>query len=190
MPARRLINLSSTATVEYRNPMQRPRIEKVTVNIAIGKSGEPLEKASKILESLTGQKPCYRSAKKTIKDFGIRKGEPIACMVTLRKQRAMEFLSKAFAAVRNKLPTSSFDRLGNFGFGIREHIEIPGTRYDPELGIVGMNVYVTVSRPGHRVRERKRARSRIGAKHFVSPTESARLVKEIFGVEVVGGGFE
>ncbi len=170
--------------------MERPRIEKVTVNIALGKSGEPLEKASKILEGLTGQKPCYRLAKKTIKDFGIRSGEPIACMVTLRRQKALDFLKKALAAVEYKIPASSFDRRGNFGFGIREHIEIPGTRYDPELGIIGMDVYVTVGRPGHRIVERRRAKSRLGVKHFVTTEESACLIREMFNGEIVGSGVE
>ena len=68
-------------------PMLKPRIEKVVVNMSIGKSGEPLEKAAKVLKELAGQTPCKRKAKKTIRDFGIRRGEPIACMVTLRKQK-------------------------------------------------------------------------------------------------------
>jgi large subunit ribosomal protein L5 len=56
------------------NPMLKPRIEKVVVNICVGKSGEPLEKAAKVLKDLTGQNPCKRKAKKTIRDFGIRRG--------------------------------------------------------------------------------------------------------------------
>lgn len=182
--------MTSVAAVEPQNPMERPRIAKVTVNVAVGKSGEPLEKASKILEGLTGQKPCHRLAKKTVKDFGVRKGEPIACMVTLRRETALSFLKKALATVENKLPARSFDKRGNFGFGIKEHIEIPGTKYDPELGIIGMDVNVTVGRPGHRVVERRRAKSRLGVKHFVTPEESVRLVKEMFGVEVVGSDSE
>jgi len=82
------------------NPMVKPRIEKVTVNMAVGKSGEILERATRVLEQLTGQQPCKRSAKMTIRDFGIRKGEPIAGIVTLRKEKAKEFLKKAFLRAR------------------------------------------------------------------------------------------
>ena len=81
------------------NPMLKPRIEKVIVNVSVGKSGDPLEKAATVLKQLTNQKPCMKKAKKTIRDFGIRKGEPIACMVTLRKDKAKEFIKRAFQAV-------------------------------------------------------------------------------------------
>lgn len=166
------------------NPMIKPKIEKVTVNVSVGRSGEPLEKAAKILEQLTGQKPCYRRAKKTIKDFGIRRGEPIACLVTLRKQKALEFLRKAFAAVGNKISKSCFDKYGNFSFGIREHIELPGVKYDPELGIIGMDVCVTMGKAGYRVKERKRCRSKIGVKHRITVDEAICFLKEVFGVEI------
>ena len=71
--------------------MLKPRIEKVAVNISVGTSGETLEKAATILKQLTDQQPCKRKAKQTIRDFGIRKGEPIACLVTLRKEKAKDF---------------------------------------------------------------------------------------------------
>ncbi|MEM3590148.1 MAG: 50S ribosomal protein L5, partial [Candidatus Bathyarchaeia archaeon] len=103
------------------NPMRRIRVGKVVVNMAIGKSGDPLERARKVLEGLVGQRPCSRDAKKTVKDFGIRKGEPIACMATLRGNRALEFLRRALAAIGNRIKASSFDERGNFAFGIKEH---------------------------------------------------------------------
>ncbi|RJS84299.1 50S ribosomal protein L5 [Candidatus Bathyarchaeota archaeon] len=168
-----------------KNPMLKPRIEKVVVNVSVGKSGEPLEKASKILEELTGQKPCRRKAKKTIRDFGIRRGEPIACLVTLRGAKAKEFLSKAFQAVDNKISSKSFDEFGNFAFGIKEHIEIPGTKYKPELGIIGMDVCVSMEKPGYRVKRRRRVRSKVGSSHLVTKEESMLFLKEEFGVEVV-----
>jgi len=167
------------------NLMLMPRIEKVTVNIAVGKSGEPLEKAIKILKQLTGQQPCKRFAKKTLRDFGIRKGEPIACMVTLRKEKAREFLKKALQAVDNKISKSCFDNYGNFSFGIKEHIELPGTKYVPELGIVGMDVSISVVRQGYRVKRRRRQKSNIGKEHLMTPEESIAFVKETLGVEIV-----
>lgn len=167
-----------------KTPMLKPRIRKVTVNISLGQSGEPLEKAGKVLEQLTGQKPVKRKAKKTNRDFGIRKGEPIACIVTLRKENAEEFLKKVLQAVDNKISRSSFDKMGNFSFGIREHIEIPGTKYMPELGIFGMDVSVSLGRAGYRVKERKRAGSNIGKGHLLGPEDAIVFVKDTLGIEI------
>jgi large subunit ribosomal protein L5 len=165
--------------------MLKPRIEKVVVNISVGKSGEPLEKAAKVLGNLTGQTPCKRKAKKSIRDFGIRKGEPISCIVTLRGQRAMTFLKKVLPVIDNKISKESFDRYGNFSFGIKEHIEIPGVKYDPEVGIFGMDVCVALSRCGYRVKNRRRRKSRIGSKHVLTPEEPMAFVKEALGIEIV-----
>jgi len=166
------------------NAMLNPRVEKVTVNISVGKSGEPLEKAAKVLEKLTGQRPCKRKAKQTIRDFGIRRGEPIACLVTLRGEKAQNFLKRALQAVDNKLSRQCFDRYGNLSFGIREHIEIPGTKYEPELGIYGMDVSVTLGRPGYRVKRRRHAKSKIGPSHLLTRDEATMFIKDEFGVEV------
>lgn len=164
--------------------MLKPRIDKVVVNISVGKSGEPLEKATKVLKELTGQTPCKRKAKKTIRDFGIRRGEPMACMVTLRKQRAIEFLKKVLPVVDNKISRQSFDAHGNFTFGIKEHIEIPGVKYDPEIGIFGMDVCVSLSRPGYRVKERRIEKAKVGSKHVLTPEEAMVFVKDALGVEI------
>jgi len=178
------MSLEEASKKQSTNPMLKPRIEKVVVNMSVGKSGEPLEKTAKVLEQLTSQKPCKRKAKKTIRDFGIRKGEPIACLVTLRKEKAKEFLKRALQAVENKLSKERFDQYGNFSFGIKEHIDIPGTKYIPELGIHGMDVSVALSRLGQRVKFRHRAKSRVGVKHRLSPEESIAFVQEEFGIEV------
>jgi large subunit ribosomal protein L5 len=127
--------------------MKKIQISKVVVNISVGQSGQPLTNAMTILEQITGQQPCQRVAKQTIRQFGIRKDEPIACMVTLRGDKAEEFLTKAFRAIGNEVKARSFDDNGNFAFGIREHIDIPGTRYNPNLGIIGMDVVVNLERP-------------------------------------------
>jgi len=166
-------------------PTLKPKIEKVVVNISVGKSGEPLEKATKVLKSLTGQTPCKRKAKKTLRDFGIRRGEPIACIVTLRKQKAMEFLRKVLPVIDNKLSKECFDQYGNFSFGIKEHIEIPGVKYDPEIGIFGMDVCVSLSRSGYRVKNRHREKARIGSKHILTPREAMVFVKDALKVEIV-----
>ena len=171
--------------VAYKNPMLKPRIEKVVINSCVGRSGEPLEKAMKILEELTGQKPYIRRAKRTIRDFGIRRKEPIACVVTLRGEKAREFLKRAFQAIDNRVSKLSFDEYGNFSFGIKEHINIPGTKYNPELGIIGMDVSVVLERPGYRVKRRRRAKTKVGTEHLLSPDEAMSFLKEEFGTEIV-----
>lgn len=173
-----------------KNPMLKPRIAKVTVNIGVGQSGERLQKAYRLLEQLvellTGesQKPSVRRAKRTIRDFGIRKGEPIAVMVTLRGERAIKFLKSVLAAVGGRLRASQIDEHGNISFGIEEHILIPGVKYDPEIGIFGMDIAVTIERPGFRVARRRRARSRIPRRHRVTKEETMVLLHELFGVTI------
>lgn len=166
------------------NPMRALRIGKVVVNMGVGASGDPLDHAQTIMEQLTGQKPCQRYAKQTIRGFNIRKREPIACMVTLRGQKAEDFLIKALQANDKKINPHSFDRWGNFAFGIKEHIDIPGTRYDPNLGITGMDIMVTVERSGYHIDERKHARGKIGTYQKVTPDESKEFIKKKFGIEV------
>jgi large subunit ribosomal protein L5 len=178
------MSMEKAAKRQALNPMLKPRIEKVIVNMSVGKSGEPLERATTVLEQLTGQKPCKRKAKKTIRDFGIRKGEPIACLVTLRKEKAKEFVKRALQAVENKVSKDCFDQYGNFSFGIKEHIDIPGTKYVPELGIHGMDVSVALSRPGQRVKYRHRAKSIVGIKHRLSLEEAIEFVQDEFGIQV------
>lgn len=167
-----------------KNPMLTPRIEKVVVNLSVGKSGEPLERAVKVLKDLTGHEPSKRKAKQTIRDFGVRKGEAIACTVTLRYDEAIEFLKKVLPIVDNKFSKRAFDKQGNFSFGIKEHIEIPGVKYDPEIGIFGMDVCVSVTRPGYRVKNRRRGQTKIGPKHVLTPEESITFVRNTLGAEI------
>ncbi len=167
------------------HPMRMPRIEKVVVNLNVGKSGEPLEKANKVLSEITGRTPVKKKAKSTIRDFGIREGESIAVVVTLRKQEALDFLKKVLPVIDNKIPGRSFDKRGNFSFGLKEHIDIPGVKYDPEIGIFGMDICVTVNRPGQRIKIRKRQSRPIGKNHLLTPEESIAFVKQTLGVEIV-----
>jgi large subunit ribosomal protein L5 len=166
-------------------PMLKPQIEKVVVNLNVGKSGEPLEKAFKVLKEIAGQNPVKKNAKKTIRDFGIRQGEPIACVVTLRRQKAINFLKKVLLVLDNKVSRSSFDDQGNFAFGLKEHIEIAGVKYDPDVGIFGMDVCVTLNRPGDRVRDRRKHKAKIGRKHILTPEEAILFTKQTLGVEIV-----
>jgi large subunit ribosomal protein L5 len=165
------------------NSMKRINIAKIVVNIGVGKSGEPIERAKNALEELTGKKPTSRGAKENVRDFGIHKGEPIGAIVTLRKNDAFEFLKRVLESKRNVLNATSFDPFGNISLGIHEHIDIPGTKYNPDIGIFGMDVCVSLTRPGYRI-SKKRNPKRIGKNHRISKDESIDFFKHKFGVEV------
>lgn len=166
------------------NPMRAIKLAKVVVHINVGKSGEELEKARKVLTEITGQKSCTKQAKRTIKDFGITQGEPIACLTTLRGENASAFLKRGLDAAGNSLKASSFDDNGNFAFGIKEHIEIPGTKYVPELGIFGMDILGTLERPGFRIKRRRIRPAPIGKSHRISKDEATKFVSETFGIQI------
>jgi large subunit ribosomal protein L5 len=167
------------------NKMRQPRIEKVVVNLNIGKSGEPLERAVRVLDEISGQTPYKAKAKKSIRDWGIRQGEPIACVVTLRREKGLAFLKKVLPVVDNKISKHSFDEVGNFAFGLKEHIDIPGVKYDPDIGIFGMDVCVSINRPGQRIKIRRKQTRHVGKKHLLTPEESIDYVRQTLGVEIV-----
>ena len=164
---------------------QRVHIGKVVLNIGVGKSGEAIERARRVLEDLVQQKACSRKAKQSIRDFGVHKGEPIGMMVTLRGGKAYDTLKLLLQSRENKIQSSSFDNFGNCSFGIKEHIEIPGVRYNPEIGIFGMNVSVVLERSGYRVARRTKAQGKIGKKHRVNRDEAVTFFKENFKIEVL-----
>ena len=107
------------------NNMKEIRIEKITLNIGVGAPGEKMEKAKKILKSLTGIDAKETSSMKRIPSWGVRPRLSIACKVTVRgKEKTKELLSRLLYALGNKIPASKFDPRGNFSFGIEEYINI------------------------------------------------------------------
>ena len=168
------------------NPMRRIVIDKVTINIGVGKPGEPLEKAEKLLKKMfPNKKPVRTKAKKRVQAWGIRPGLEIGVKLTLRGKEAEEALRWLLKAVNNTLKESQFDQYGNFGFGIKEYVWIPGMKYDPEIGIYGMDVIVTVKRPGYRVMLRRIKRSKIPKRHRTTKEEVMEFLKNNFGVNIV-----
>ncbi|RLG27194.1 50S ribosomal protein L5 [Methanosarcinales archaeon] len=167
------------------NPMLTPRIDKITVHIGVGESGERLKRAEEIIKTITGGRPVRTKAKKTLPGFSIKKREPIGCKTTLRGKNAETFLHTCFSAAENELTRDQFDDNGNFAFGIEEHTDFPDMKYDPKIGIFGMDILVAVKRPGYRVKRRRVLRSTIPAKHKLKPDDSISYIKERFNVEVV-----
>jgi len=135
------------------NPHRRLRVIKVVINTGVGESGEPRTKAEKVLTMLTHQKPVATRARSTNRDFGTRAGQEIGAKVTLRGPAAAEFLDRAFEARDRQLDPLSIDRTGSFSFGIADYTDFTGMKYDPEIGIVGLDVCVEMGRAGWRVRD-------------------------------------
>lgn len=167
------------------NPMRTPSIEKITVHIGVGESGERLAKAEALLESIVGQKTVRTIAKKTIPAFSIKKHEPIGCKATLRGSRAEEFLKTSLKIIENKLSESQFDKNGNFSFGVEEHTDYPGMKYDPAIGIYGMDINVALKRAGYRVARRSIQNHKIPQKHRLTKEDAIYFAKETLGAEVV-----
>lgn len=166
------------------NPLRKIRIEKVTVNMGVGASSDELARAKTIMEKITSAKPVNTIAKIKAPQWDVRPGLAIGTKVTLRKEKALSFLKNALLAKGNALQAKCFDRSGNFAFGIREHIDLPGVKYDPKLGIRGLDVLVTLERPGYRIKRCKNMRASVGAKHRISKDQAMEFVKSTFGVDV------
>ena len=167
------------------NPMKKISIAKVVLNMGVGKSGEPIQIGTKTLEQITGKKPNTRNAKKSQRDWGIRKGEPIGVAVTSRGNDAVELLKKLLTAKDNQIKEKSFDNDGNISFGIKEHIDIPGIKYDPQIGILGLDVSISLRRPGYRVKVRSNHKSKVGITHKITKNDSIDFFTKNFEVKIV-----
>ena len=165
--------------------MRSIRLEKAVINIGVGDAGERLLKAEKVLKMVTGRKPVRTVAKTTNRDLGIRKGMQIGCKVTLRDVEAEEFVRKALDIRENRIPAWSFDPEGNFSFGVQDYTDLPGMKYDPEIGIFGFDICVSVGRPGKRIKARKVLKRSIPKGHRVTKTEGQEFARSKFNVEVV-----
>lgn len=165
--------------------MKKISVAKVVLNMGVGKSGEPIERAKRALQQIAGQKPSPRNAKATQRDWGVHKGEPIGVAVTVRKQAAIELIKRLLAAKGNQIKPSSFDNFGNVSFGIREQIDIPGVKYDPDIGILGLNVSISLARPGFNIRFRSKHKASVGHHHRITAEETKEFLTREFGVQVV-----
>ena len=168
------------------NPMRNIRIEKVTLNIGAGKDQKKLDNGLKLLKIVTGVAPVTTFTNKRIPNWGLRPGLPIGCKVTLRKVQAKDILKKLIEAKDKILNESQFDESGNIAFGVHEYINIPGVKYDPEMGMIGLEVCITLERPGYRIKRRSRLNKPIPKRHAITKQEAVDFMKNEFGVKIGG----
>lgn len=167
------------------NPMKTIRIAKVIVNIGLGKNIKDIEKATTLLERLTNHKPVKTTSSRKARTFGVGKNRTIGTKVTLRGKDKIELLKKLLFALDNELSEKCFDNEGNFGFGLKEYLEIPGMKYDPAIGIMGMNINICLERPGFRLKRRKVAQKKIPRSHRISKEESIEFAKKELDITII-----
>ena len=166
------------------SPMRKISLEKVVLNMGVGKSGDIIEVSKKALDQISGKRSCAREAKETQRDWGVRKGEPIGVAVTIRGEDARVLLKRLLEAKGNTVNGKAFDNFGNYSFGIREHIDIPGVKYDPQIGILGLGISVTLTRPGFGIRRRSKHKASVGKSHIITSQEAKDYLVKEFGVTV------
>ncbi len=139
---------------DYQNPMEVPRVTKITVNIGLGEAltnSKAVEAAVSDLTTITGQKPVVTKAKRSIAQFKIREGNTIGCKVTLRGQRMWDFLERltrlALPRIRDfrGVPSKSFDGRGNYSLGLREQLAFPEIDYDKVDRLRGLEMTVVTT---------------------------------------------
>lgn len=163
--------------------MKKISIEKITLNIGCGDDKDKLKRAEKLLKKISKQKPLITNThKRTL--FGMAKKRPIGVKLTLRGETAQDFLKDVLEAIEHKIKKSQING-NNFSIGIKEYIDIPKMDYDPDIGIIGMDVCITLKRPGFKITKKRIGQSKIGRKHKISIEDCAEWLKKNFKVEII-----
>ena len=169
---------------ENQNPMRKITVEKITLNVGAGKDENTLKKGIKLITQLAGKEPIKTTAKKRIPNWGLRPGLPIGCKLTLRGKEAEDMIVRMLKAKENILNEKQFDNNGNVAFGVPEYIDITGAKYDPEIGIMGLEIAITLTRPGFRIKARKLKTKSVGKAHRITKEEAIDFMKTKFNAKI------
>lgn len=166
------------------NPMKQIRIEKVTFNVGAGKDQKVLEKGVKLIKNVSGIEPVKTKTMKRLQAWGLRPGLPIGVKITLRKEAAEKMIPRILYAKDEKLAESCFDDYGNISFGIPEYVDIKDAKYDPEIGMMGLQATITLKRPGYRIKDRRLRNKKVPSSHRVSKEEAIQFMKDTYKIKV------
>ena len=167
--------------MEKKNPMRDIQIDKVVLSTCVGDRPDQLEKIATTYREFTGQECKQGIAKKTIRQWEVRRSKAIAVYVTLQKQLARDVLYKAICAKEFTFKDSNVTPKGHFNFGLREHIDL-GIKYNPSVGIFGLNLAIVLRRKGFRVSERKIKKGKVGKKQLITHAEAKEWLENEFNV--------
>ncbi len=165
------------------NPLRALRLAKIVINIGVGEAGDRRTRAERVIQMLTSHKPVATRARGSNRDLGVRVGMEIGAKVTLRGADATRFLERALATRENQLDPASIDRNGHLSFGVPDYTDFDGMKYDPKIGIYGLDVSVEITRSGARVRSRARSPRPLPHQQRVAPEETRRFLAEKFAVK-------
>jgi len=166
------------------NPMQKIFIDKVVLNIGIGPNEEMYQNARLLLEKLTTRKPIRSVSKQRLPEFKIRRGQVIGAMVTLRNKEALDILKRSIDANDGLIKYSSISN-NSLSFGVKEYIYFSGVKYDPKIGMLGLNINASFTRKGRRVEQRRRKETKMGGKHKkIANEDIASYLEKAFGAKV------
>ncbi len=167
------------------NVMRDVKIEKITINFGSGKDQTKLDKGLKLIKHITGLDGVKTTTKKRIPGWGLRPGLPIGCKLTIRDPKlTKDLLSRFLKAKDNKLVIKQFDNQGNVAFGIHEYIDIPDTKYNPDIGIMGFEICITLKRNGYRIKNRRIKNKKVPNKHRVNKEDAIEFMKKEFKINV------
>jgi large subunit ribosomal protein L5 len=166
------------------NPMRELKVSKITLNFGAGKDQQLLEKGIRLLEKISGKPPVQVKTNKRIPGWGLRPGLPVGAKITIRGKEAEDIIRKTLTAKENRLTQRNFDNNGNVAFGVPEYIEISGMKYDPDIGMLGFEISITIERPGYRVKSRRLRMGKISKNHRVTKEDSIEFMKQKFGVKI------
>lgn len=182
MDSKKEINIKESKKNKADNPMKNILINKIVINIGTGNNEENQLNARQLLELITNKKPADGLSKTRNPSFKISKGQKISAFVTIRKKEVDNILKRLFDAIDFTIKPTNIS-INSLNFGIKEYIDIPNVKYDPKIGMLGMNVNISFKRKGFRTKLKKIKGAKISKSHgIITREEIQQYLKDQFNV--------